>query len=186
MVIAADPHIFNHLYGEKLDILKIFIKSMWKKKNNVYSHELATVAMSEDGLLGMELGYPGKDKAKLFQQGMEELVELFGRNFLKTMAQKQKEGLSYFSPYVPKDAYYLLFISVLETGRNKGIGTRLLLNVFDKARKAGFKSVHLDVFWGNPAKNLYERMGMRCMVETILPGYQKPLGIHYRMVKDLS
>jgi ribosomal protein S18 acetylase RimI-like enzyme len=62
-----------------------------------------------------------------------------------------------------------------------------LENAFQRARHAGLKSVHLDVYAGNPAIRLYERAGMEILVETRVPRLERDHGIppHYRMVLAL-
>ena len=81
----------------------------------------------------------------------------------------------------------LMYLSVTASGRNRGIGRRLLENAFDRARDAGLKSVHLDVYDGNPAIRLYERAGMKKLIESRVPGLERDYGIpaHFRMVLDL-
>jgi ribosomal protein S18 acetylase RimI-like enzyme len=63
----------------------------------------------------------------------------------------------------------------------------LLENAFQRARDAGLKSVHLDVYEDNPAMRLYERAGMKVLVESRVPALEREYGIpgHYRMVLEL-
>jgi ribosomal protein S18 acetylase RimI-like enzyme len=52
-----------------------------------------------------------------------------------------------------------LSLAVLEEARGRGIGTRLLLLLLDRARDDGFQALSLSVEPDNPARRLYERHG---------------------------
>ena len=56
--------------------------------------------------------------------------------------------------------YQSLFAIVVDKAhRGKGIGTKLLEHVIKEAKRLGVKTLHLEVYEGNPAQRLYERMG---------------------------
>lgn len=79
----------------------------------------------------------------------------------------------YLQPY-KRFAHHALFaIIVDENHRNLGIG-KTLIEHFEKAAKEIFKLdfLHLEVYEGNPAKRLYERMGF------------KEFGTHPRFLKE--
>jgi Acetyltransferase (GNAT) family len=52
-----------------------------------------------------------------------------------------------------------LSLAVIEEARGRGIGTRLLLLLLDRARDDGFQALSLSVEPDNPARRLYERHG---------------------------
>jgi ribosomal protein S18 acetylase RimI-like enzyme len=58
------------------------------------------------------------------------------------------------------DCVYLCDIQIASTYRNKGIGTHLIETVIKSANLVD-KSVRLRVLNGNPARNLYLRLGFR-------------------------
>lgn len=68
----------------------------------------------------------------------------------------------YIQPY-EKIKYQTLFaIVVAEEHRGKGVGTRLLQYVMHQAKHTfGIKLLHLEVYEGNPAHHLYQRLGFR-------------------------
>lgn len=58
------------------------------------------------------------------------------------------------------DEYRIVDIGLMPAHRNAKIGTSLINELFDRARKAGKAvRIHVEVF--NPAKHLYERLGFR-------------------------
>src|SRR5690625_1524937 len=48
---------------------------------------------------------------------------------------------------------------VLPQYRKNGIAKKLLANALDRLKREGFKKVQLNVYSGNPAKQLYEKFG---------------------------
>jgi len=187
LISATDPELFSHLVSGRTDVLKTWISGLWAAPDNTFSHELAMVAVRDGELLGLELGFPGSQKKHLGRRNGELSLDLLDDTILAHMRMTQHQGLGYFTTHVPDKSYYLMFLSVAEAARNQGVGSRLLDNAFERARAAGLKSVHLDVFESNPARRLYERAGMKTLVETRVPGLERDQGIpaHHRMVLDL-
>jgi GNAT superfamily N-acetyltransferase len=74
----------------------------------------------------------------------------------------------YLQPY-QKIAHHCLFsIVVAEKYRGKGVGTKLMLELISLAKERfHLQMLHLEVYEGNPAKALYEKLGFTPF------GYQK-------------
>lgn len=70
-----------------------------------------------------------------------------------------------------------LSVWVREDRRGRGLGTRLLRELLDRAHRAGFARISLSVEDGNPARRLYERLGF-----VAVPGREAD-GL---MVRDLT
>jgi len=76
-----------------------------------------------------------------------------------------ESGLSSFSfRWVKKG--HVISIAVLPEYRNQGIGTKLMLAVFDAIRKYSVNEIILEVRVSNPAQHLYKRLGFR-VVKTL-------------------
>lgn len=76
----------------------------------------------------------------------------------------QPAGMSilYVQPYKKFSHQCLFAIIVGESFRNQGIGTALLEHTIVKAKESfHIEILHLEVYKGNPAIHLYERMGFQ-------------------------
>jgi ribosomal protein S18 acetylase RimI-like enzyme len=79
----------------------------------------------------------------------------------------------YLQPYKKLSHQCLFAIIVSENFRNKGVGKTLLEHIMEKAKeKFKIELLHLEVYQGNPAINLYRRMGF------------KEYGIEPRFIKE--
>lgn len=79
----------------------------------------------------------------------------------------------YLQPYKKLAHECLLAIIVDERHRNKGIGSRLLTEMFALAKERfHIQILYLEVYEGNPAIRLYERMGFT------------QYGVHRRFIKE--
>lgn len=70
------------------------------------------------------------------------------------------KGCGYIDPTTPEIA-----IALFEEYRNRGIGTRLMEEMINFMETNHFKQVSLSVSKGNPAINLYLRLGFRVVDE---------------------
>jgi len=66
---------------------------------------------------------------------------------------------SRYDMYADEMAGLLLELYVLPAYRNRGIAEELMNHALRQLRKEGFSRVHLNVFTGNPARLLYEKLG---------------------------
>jgi len=66
----------------------------------------------------------------------------------------------YLSPYDKLNRQALFAVIVQEKFRSQGVGRRLIEEMMEKAREEfGLDLIHLEVYDGNPAIRLYERLG---------------------------
>tara|TARA_R110002111_G_scaffold178846_1_gene244583 strand:+ start:226 stop:705 length:480 start_codon:yes stop_codon:yes gene_type:complete len=70
-------------------------------------------------------------------------------------------GVLYLHPY-EKIAHQCLFAIIVDAKeRGKGVGTKLLEALEEKAKEVGITLLHLEVYEGNPAERLYGRCGFK-------------------------
>ncbi|HYG39692.1 MAG TPA: GNAT family N-acetyltransferase [Cytophagales bacterium] len=88
--------------------------------------------------------------------------ELLGAAWYRFFSENDK-AFGYVDSSTPE-----LSIAVLYEHRNKGIGTKLMINLINHAKNVGIKQLSLSVIPENTAVNLYKRLGFET-VNSALP-----------------
>ena len=96
--------------------------------------------------------------------------------------------MGWLFPFVPRDALYVLNLSVSQKARGSGVGAKLMSLAEEKAKSEGLKSIHLDIPSASPALKYYQRLGYQTLVETRLCQLRENENVpsHLRLVKTLN
>ena len=93
---------------------------------------------------------------------------------------KMREGTAPFRSikYVNPDGLWILeWVATKPEFRGKGIINRLLLEILEKGRSAGFAKAQIGYILGNtPAKNAYEKVGFKWIKEYRHPDFEATFG----------
>ncbi|SHJ06700.1 Acetyltransferase (GNAT) family protein [Desulfatibacillum alkenivorans DSM 16219] len=190
LVLATEKHVAS--YGEQiLDLIHstgqaafgyqfvsrayfdLIVGASLASPGTLFGYDKITLAMDGGRLLGMEAGFAGPEfhlRKKAMASIFPELIES-GALPEDAVSEMGKRGYqcSYLNPSIPKNVYYVLTLAVDERNRGKKIGSGLLCSAMDKAKAAGYRGLHLDVFADNPAVDFYKYIGLACLVETLAP-----------------
>ena len=181
LVFATGPAGYTYMYSQSREFFDAFVRKSWVTPKSYFAYTNTTVACTEDGVIGMEIGFSGADWYG-FKKAGADIVRSLIENGQATLEQARHLGVAayknYFQlPYVPPDAYYILAIANKLEARGQGIGKLLLENAFLQAKESEYRTLHLDVYSDNPAVQFYEGMGMTCMAETSCPELHRDHGI---------
>lgn len=164
-IYETELEIFLPLIGKKeLEAIEN-IKKLIKSKNNVFSHENIHVATDEDeNVLGILVAFTGTDvsyggELRAYYNILDTISFI---NFLikGTLIDK------WLTSSAGKEDYYLSNIAVDSNYRGQGIGSFIIENAFEIAKKRGCKRIILDVTFKNgDAKRLYECIGFKISVK---------------------
>jgi len=181
LVFATGAAGYTYMYSQSRKFFNAFVRKSWLTPKSYFSCTNTTVACTEDGVIGMEIGFSGVDWYEFKKIGADIVRSLIEKGEA-TIEQARHLGVAayknYFQlPYVPPDAYYILAIANKLEVRGKGIGKLLLENAFLQAKESEYRTLHLDVYSDNPAVQFYESMGMTCMAETSCPELYRDHGI---------
>ena len=186
LIYDTGSYVFDCLYDRDFDAFLKITSALWQRRGGAFSHVHAKAALHHGRLAGIALGFPQALYAEEFGTGMMAMAEMGSPELLAHLPTVAGH-IPWLFPEVPDDAWYLLFLSAHPDARGRGIGEKLLLDCFERARKAGCAALHLDVASINPAVRFYERMGLERLAETTVPKIAASHGVpsHIRMVKHL-
>ncbi len=178
---ATDPHVFGFLHEHDEARWRGHLGHQWLQPRGIFSHRLATAALHEGRLVGIELGFDrARQQAELVPFVTQAQAWLDPAGFAALARWFEYGG--FVLPPVPEDAWYLQNLAIVPEVRGRGIGERLLVGAIDRARSAGLARLHLDLYAENPARRLYERAGLCTIVETRVPPLEaEGIGVHLRM-----
>ncbi len=140
------------------------------------------ISAVEDGeLLGI-LAIQTKNKS-FIDPSFEDMVSVYG--LISGIARTAKLSLL---THVPKnDEIHVEGIAVMESARGKGIGTRLLNELFSFASEMDKKRITLEVINTNPkAKDLYEQLGFNVEKRENVWPFNKIIGWSFNEVIKMS
>ena len=85
--------------------------------------------------------------------------KIIGAVWIRTF-QEEMKGYGYIDEYTPEVA-----IALFEEYRNQGIGTELMKQMIILMKEKNFRQVSLSITKGNPAVQLYDRLGFNVIDE---------------------
>ena len=178
---ATDPHIFGYMHAHDEARAVRHLGHHWGQSESLFSHVHAVVAEFEGEAVAFELGFERATQDAHTLPFVRVAQAFLSESEFGELARWFEYG-GFVIPPVPGDAYYLQNLAAVPAARGRGIGERLLEDCFERARAAGHGRVQLDVYDGNPAQRLYERVGMRTIVETRVNALEADgIGVHLRM-----
>ncbi|MCC8117535.1 MAG: GNAT family N-acetyltransferase [Bacteroidales bacterium] len=154
VVMAITPELvlesFNH-HGVDHSVeeyVELFSR-LAAREDSQYSYLNALVALDEDKVIGVIVGYDGAKLAMLRQAFIDMAAQDYGIVFDKPFADETEPG-----------EFYLDTLAVKPEARGRGIGRALLSAMVDRAHKEAGKPAGLLVDKKNDrARRLYEAVG---------------------------
>jgi ribosomal protein S18 acetylase RimI-like enzyme len=185
LMYDTDPHLFAHFFDSDQELALRYFAAQWWQERSLFSYRHCTVAVARGVLLGIELGYDAKTQADVFRDTGRHAAQILTPEQMAHL-RKAMSYVPFLVPPVPADAYYVLHLASAPFARARGVGARLLMAAFDRARRSRYRVCQLDVASDNPAVRFYERMGMEILSESrVVPLEEHGIASHYRMVKEL-
>lgn len=177
----TNPYVFGYLHGHDMALVRSHMGFQWQQSRGLFSHSHCTVALHDDQLVGIALGFDHATAEAAIEPFVEQAAVHLTEAQFAHLASWFEVG-RFTLPVVPDDAWYLQHLAAIPQVRGRGIGERLLRDTMDRARDEGFSSLHLDLYADNPALRLYQRAGLEIIVETRVPPLEdKGIPVHYRM-----
>jgi ribosomal protein S18 acetylase RimI-like enzyme len=181
LVLESAPEFLPASFGPRIGSALGRLSTL---PRNMFSHENVRIARSDGAVVGMLLGYTGRQKKRQELRTGLLLLKSLGASMIMRLPGLLELQKSIGD--IPLDSYYISNVAVEPSARGRGIGQTLIDDAERSARASGASSLCLDVEADNPkAQRLYERLGFRvesASVEVSVGGRKFSLR---RMVKPL-
>jgi ribosomal protein S18 acetylase RimI-like enzyme len=185
LIYLSGPEIFRYLFVDDAARCLAILRAAFPYPGHMFSHQLAQFAEVNGEVLGIMLGYRGRD---------EQAEAATGTLLKDILSPQEMEGwiqagttMEEIRPRPLEAEFYVQHLAVTGPHQSKGIGAQLLARTGDYARKEGSAGLSLDVEIENTrAIAFYERGGFT-MTATFTHESLKRVGITgmHRMVKPL-
>lgn len=159
------------------------VATAYQRTNNELSYENVSFAESEGLVVGMGVGYTAITQRD-FNNALMEVSGGWRGYRLKILSRITARVLDFLAT-IPEGDFYVRALAVDAGHRGRGVGTRLLDCLEQRARTTGSDRLALDVAARNrEARQLYERFGMSAEAES-RRWFRLPNTNLIRMVKPL-
>lgn len=175
LIYETDNNVFNFFFGNKENAAQK-IEKLILAENNTLSHQRIMVVTGNNEMVQGILVYSCGDEAKKMDEFKVLRQNLNLIDVLKFVIMEWWD--SHFLANLNKEDFYLACVAVDEEARGKGIGTFILKQAIDFARKHGFKRAVLDVDINNKgAYKLYKRRGFNVFNKKSIPWFGGEKGV---------
>jgi len=167
LIYETDTDLFDFFFRDKENAAKKIEKLVRAGNNGLSFERIIVVTENNEEVQGV-LVYSCGDEAKKMDEFKVLRKNLNLWDVLKFTIMEWWD--SHFLADLNEEDFYLACVAVDEKARGKGIGTFILKNAIEIARKHGFKRAVLDVDLDNKgAYRLYKRMGFKVFNKNAIP-----------------
>ncbi len=175
LMYSSGMDLYNYLYGEQaIDYLRLEFASGkgFAGYNNVTVAVLVNEGADEEAdeeVVGTGCFYDTERYADLVKGSFYNMTEFFGTEGVEPVFQRISHTASIMQP--PKAGeLYLSNFGVAENCRSQGIGSSIIQQTLEQARRDNYSVFGLDVSTRNPrGQALYTRLGLNMIEEKVFP-----------------
>jgi ribosomal protein S18 acetylase RimI-like enzyme len=182
LIAETDVTLFTFCGGGDLSVWVELSKYEWGADSGVYCWAMSHVARLNGQLVGLLVSYSARRHAAINWSFAAARAGMAPDRWGRVAAAHGLVPLLF--PAIPEGAYYVQNLATCPSVRRRGLGRELMEVAFARGRLEGCRTCHLDVDSSTPAVEFYERLGMRVLVKTEVPGIPG-VHAHFRMVIDL-
>lgn len=121
LIFDTDPALWNCLFSNDVHSALRFFGEEWQAEESVFSYSLCTGATLDGELMGIELGFD-RPTQKRYRSGTGQRGgACLSPETLKGFSENAGY-ISYLIPPIPKEVYYIQFLSIAPQVRGRGLG----------------------------------------------------------------
>lgn len=161
LIYSAGPELLDYAFTRKGRSALDFLTYGFSRGRGLLGYQLCTVAEVEGWVVGTVSVYSAEEYFAFHRQFVWEVVRYYGPLQARTILRRMRH-LGTVLPAIPRDAAYVSSVAVEPRWRKRGVGAALVEWAVDRATRAGFQVIDLDVSTRRPeAQRLYERLGFK-------------------------
>jgi ribosomal protein S18 acetylase RimI-like enzyme len=186
LIWTVDEHLMAFLFGSIENWRRLFA-SDWQSEESILSHSHAVVAIDDDKIMGVLIGYTAETIDRLFEVTLSRWLE----NIPQAEAEHLEAAFNCMGrlfPHPGEESFYVMDLAVSANNHKSGIGRKLMEWAESQAKELGLSALELDVDADSPAVGFYKKIGMHIEVETLVPeiAERHNVGRHYHMKMSLN
>jgi ribosomal protein S18 acetylase RimI-like enzyme len=155
LILLSAEHFLPAVFGPRIEA---GLSRLVAREGILFSSAHASIADAEGRVVGMLLGYSGREKAKEDPATGLGLLGVLGGDMLCRLGRLLRVQRTIGT--IAANEWYVSNVAVLPALRGQGIGRALLLKAEERARDEGAAAIVLDVETDNPsAIRVYAGLG---------------------------
>ena len=186
LIWTVDEHFMPFLFGSPDNWYRLFSID-WCADKGINSHAYSVVAVDDDEIAGVMIGYNAAIIDSLFEATLSRWLQDEPPEQAAYLEQAFNKMDRLF-PHPAEGSFYILDLAVDVTRRKTGVGRRLVDRAVSEAKSQGLSALKLDVDADSEAVGFYERLGMSIEVETFVPEIAEKydVGSHLHMKMEIK
>lgn len=144
LIYESSHELLNFMFATR-ETAESVLGKLYQKSRGHFSHVFSTVAVQNERVVGVQLGYDQDQLAKQDLNGSILLLISSPASRWWHLITKTGPVLSKYIPKPSTGTYYINNIAVSSRCRGGGIGKQLLFHTLNAAKEKGYKGVELDV-----------------------------------------
>ena len=178
-LISLSGQLLPLLYGEQYSLM---LNALFLDHDNLYSHEHAAVADSQEGVIGMLHGYDKKAETEKSLVTSRRIRKILGVNYYLHLLDMIR--VHHYIGTMEKDDYIISQIATFPEARGRGAGKMLMDFAAAEARIHGSQRIVLDVLQDNiTAIDFYKNNGFKTILTRPPLTLQKRVFRYIRMAR---
>ncbi|MEM8607553.1 MAG: GNAT family N-acetyltransferase [Myxococcota bacterium] len=159
LLYSSAPELYDYMYRRGPIRAQDYIAHEFRAERGFIAHPIHTVALHRGEVAAVGAFYTWDDYPAMQRGSAYEILRFYGFTGTPSVLRAASHSGSVINRPRP-GCVYIANLGVRSDLRGRGVGSALVEHETDKARRAGYETMTLDVADNNPrAEALYTRLG---------------------------
>jgi len=174
LVYSSGPQLLDYIFTSGKKTAKDYLAFEFQNGFGFQGHRAHTVAVHNGKVVGVASFYNKADSKRMEMETFKNLLRFYGLiNIIPIIIRSLHAKKVVESPR--SNSIYIANVGVKPEMRSHGVGSALIKQAMEKAKRDGYKEMSLDVASDNPrAEALYQRLGFQFVKEKLFRNGKMP------------